>query len=371
MKTLKHFLYLSITTFMLFACGNNLENPDKKTDFIEISNQQFTSNDMQLGKADKRVFENIVKSNGMIITLPGGNAKVNAPINGLISNIYINNGQFVQKNQVLLEIGGIEIIDLQKEFAIASANLKRLKTDYERIKLLFDEKATSEKEFILAEAEYKATLANYNGLKLKIESVGLSSSKIENGDFYTSYLLKSPINGYIFNLKAFIGSNVGVQNELLEIVNTDLLQVKLSVFSDDISKIKAGQEVRVKISGSNNSFYGKINAVGVAFDDDTKSIPCFASVSDKKLVNPIANMYVEADIITGSDTVNALPKSALIKSENSYYILLLNKQDSNKYSFTKQAVSIGREYKDFCEILENISDGLILTKGGYYIAIDQ
>lgn len=82
-------------------------------------------------------------------------------------------------------------------------------------------------------------------------------------------------------------------------------------------------------------------------------------------------MYVEADIITGSDTVNALPKSALIKSENSYYILLLNKQDSNKYSFTKQAVSIGREYKDFCEILENISDGLILTKGGYYIAIDQ
>jgi cobalt-zinc-cadmium efflux system membrane fusion protein len=371
MGTTRKILFAAASAFLMFACGNKHENAENEPGSIEISNQQFTINGMQLGKVEKRVFENVVKSNGIIIPLPNGSAKVNAPINGLIIRVNCNNGQFVQKDQILAEIGGADILDLQKEFAIIAANLKRLKSEFERIKFLHGEKVSSEKEYILAEAEYNALLANYNGLRLKIESIGLSSARIELGEFYSSFYLKAPIDGYISNLKANIGVNVGSQNELLEIVNPDLLQIKLSVFPNDISTIKKGQAVRIKTTNSNYEILGEINAVGVTIDEVSKSIYCFASIIDKKFFNRIANMYVESEIITHVDTVYGIPKSALIKSENKYYVLTLSKQDKDKYIFTKNEVSIGRENNEFFEILENQINGLILIKGGYNITLDE
>ena len=236
---------------------------------------------------------------------------------------------------------------------------------------MYSEKATSEKDFIQAEAEYKSVLADYNGLKLKIESIGLSTEKVENGDFSTSYFLKSPINGYINNIKANLGVSVGAQSELLEIVNPEFLQIKLSVFSNDVMKIKIGQDVHIKTGDNDNYFYAKIDAVGVSVDDDTKTITCYASVSEKKSMKPIANMYVEANIITQIDTVTVLPKSAVIKSENTYFILALKNRDSNQYVFTKQVVGIGREYKEYFEILDNEIDGSVLVRGGYYISLSE
>lgn len=370
MRTLKPILYTVIASFLLFACENSMDNEEKKTEYIEISKQQFTMNNMRLGTIENQSFENIIKANGEVISMPNGTAKINAPINGIIKNVFCTNGQFVNKNQVLLEIEGVEILDLQKEFAIVSANLKRLKMDYNRVKLLFDNKALSEKEFIAVEAEYKAILANYNGLKLKLESVGISSEKIENGDFQTSYFLQSPIEGYISNLNVFIGTQIGLQNNLLEIVNPDLFQIKLSVFSDDIAKIKIGQQVRIN-QGDSNFYYGKIESIGVSFDENTKSIPCFVSLSDKNNFKLIENMFIESDIISRADTVNVLPKSALIKTETENYILVLSKQDENTYYFTKQTIRIGRENNDFYEILDKKMDSLILTNGGYYLNLNE
>ncbi len=371
MKTIKHIQYLVVTTFIVYACGNQQQVAEQKTELIEITTQQFETGSMKLGEMETRLFENVVKCNGTIVPLPNALAKVNAPINGWIKEIYFNSSQLVQKNQILMEIESNELIDLQKEFAIVSANLKRLKIDYERIRLLFNEKATSEKDFILVEAEYKATVANFNGLKLKIESVGLSAENIENGHFYSSYFIKSPIDGSIFNIKANIGSNVGHQSELIEIVNPDFLQIKLSVFSIDISKIKMGQAVRFKSSGSDDYFSGSIDAIGVAMDDDIKSISCFASIPDKRQSKLIANMYVDAEIITQKDTVKALPKSAIIKAENKYYILVFRKKGTDKYIFAKQEVHIGREQYDYIEIVENVKEEQILVYGGYYINLNE
>lgn len=66
---------------------------------------------------------------------------------------------------------------------------------------------------------------------MKIEAMGLSASKIENGEFYSSYAIKTPINGNISTLNAQIGSYIDSQSELLEIINPDMLQLKLSLFA--------------------------------------------------------------------------------------------------------------------------------------------
>lgn len=367
MKTLKYLPFFVAASLILFSCGKKQESAVQESNLVEITKQQFATDSMQLGKIETKDFESIVKCNGSIVSLPNGMAKLNAPVNGIIKAIHCHSGQSVASNQALIEITGNEIIDMQKEFAEVSANFKRTKNEYERVKALYNEKVTSEKDFIFAESDYKTSMAKYNGLKLKIESIGLSTSKIENGEFYASYTLKSPISGYISKLKASIGSYVDSQTELLEIINPSMLQIKLSVFATDIAELKKGQSVHFKSAKAEDYNSATLTSIGVSLDNDTKSIECYASLTDKKLTNAIANEFIECEIITNVNTAIALPSEAIIKTETANVILVLEKQENEIYYFKKVDVKLGKQQNGFSEIMDNTIEGSVLTKGAYNI----
>lgn len=370
MNTIKHFLLFATSIVIMFACGSkNQEANEQESNLVEITSQQFATDSMQLGEIETRTFESTVKCNGSIVPLPNGIAKANAPVSGVIKNIYCHNGQSVDKNQVLLEIAGNEIIDIQKEFAEASANYKLLKSEYERIKSLYTEQVTSEKEFLIAESEFKSSMARYNGLKMKIDAIGFSISKIEKGEFYTSYSIKAPIGGYITKLKTNIGSYIDNQTDLLEIINPNMFQIKLSVFATDIKLLEKGQTVRYKSASTNNVYFATVSSIGVQLDNDTKSVECYASIADNKITNPIANEYVEAEVVTSTYPVKALPTNAIIKSENDFFILVLNKQEEGKYLFNKVEVKARRQHEGYTEISNPINGRSILISGVYNITL--
>ncbi len=370
MSTIRQLLLPCISTLVMFSCvSKNQDTREQEFNVVEITDQQYSSDSMQIGKMEKRVFENTVKCNGTLIPFPEGMAKISAPFGGIVKKIYCRNGQFIEKNQTLLEITGNEIIDIQNDFAEASANYKRFKSEYERIKSLYDEKVASEKDFIYAQTEYRASVAKYNGLKLKIELIGFSAESIENGEINAFYSIKSPIGGFVSKLKTVIGSYVDSQSELLEIINPDLFQIKLTVFAKDLKGIKIGQSVRFKSADNQEVHLATLSSVGVVIDDETKSVDCYASIKDEGQLNPVSNEFIEAEIITRTDTVNALPSEAIIKNENDYFVLVLNKQEDSKYFFNKIQVKTGRQFEGFTEIIEPEIQGLILTRGVYNISL--
>ncbi len=369
MNVKNQLLYLILASFIIHACGNRQEVAEPESSFIEISNHQFTTVQMQLGKIEQHPFESTIKCNGTIEPLPGGLAIVSAPVNGIIKSILVSNGQPVAKYQVLAEITGNELIDIQKDYAEASSSHKRLQSEYERVKSLYNDKVTSEKEFIQIETEFKMALARYGALKLKVEGIGLSPARIENGEFYAAYALKSPISGYASNISTQMGSYIDARAELMEIVNPGSFQVKLSLFANDISLIRKGQTVRFKMRNADPPHTAEINSIGIAIDDATKLIDCYAFITDKSISNPLANEFVECEIVTGTDTVNALPSDAIIKTESGSYILVLNKQEKDKYLFEKKMVTIGRQKDGFTELLNDRIEGSVLTKGAYNITL--
>jgi len=369
MKTVKHLTYIAAAALFLISCGTVQEPAEQQSDLIEVTVQQFASEGLQLGEPEMISFESVIKANGATVPLPNGMATVSPPVAGLIKDIYCRNGQFVSKNQILMEISGNELIDLQKDFAEASANYKRLQNEYERVKLLYNENVTAEKDFIIAESEFRTMLARYNGLKLKLEAIGLPSLKIENGEFYSSYTIKSPINGYVSSLKVNLGSFIDTRSELIEIIDPAMFQIKLDVFSSDIAGLKISQTVRFKRVNSEDIHLATVSSIGVSVDNATKAIECYAAITGKQGINPKANEFVEAEIITGIDTVTALPSEAIIKSEAEYFILVLDKQDEAGYLFKKVKVEPGRQYNGYTEISGLKVDGQIATKGVYNISV--
>lgn len=373
MTNAKQLILYCTALLILGSCGNNPENteaPAEPTDIIKITSRQFANENMQLGEIETKAFESVVKCNGSIVPLPDGLAKVNAFVPGIIKEIHCKNGHYVEKNQPLIEIAGNEVIDIQQDFAEASAIYKRLKSEYERIKSLYEAKVTSEKEFITAESAYNVALAQYNGLKSKLEAIGLSSSQIEGGNFYSSYSVKAPINGYISSLTTNIGSFADPQVTLCEIADPNKFQVRLSVFADEIANVKKGQMVRFKPVNSMGEYIAIISSTGISVNNDSKSIDCYATITDERFVTPIANTFVGSEIIIQTDTVYAIPSDAIVKTETGHFILVLEKQESDQYFFKKANITPGQMNKGYTKILGKPVEGKILVSGGYNVVAE-
>ncbi len=370
MNTVKQILYYAIAITILVSCGSNPEPVEEPSGQIKITSQQFTSEGMQLGELETMAFESTLKCTGTIVPQPDGMAKVNALIPGVVKAIYCANGKYVEKNQPLIEIAGNEVIDIQKDYAEASANYKRIRSEYERTKLLYEEKVTSEKEFVIAESGYYVAKAEYNSLKSKLEAIGLSIAQIEHGDFYSSYSLSAPIKGYISSLTANIGSYVDPQAMLCEIADPDKFQLRLSVFADNISGVSKGQTVRFKSVNTGGEYFATISSIGISVDSDSKSVDCYATITDESYTDPIANIFVESEIITRLDTVYALPSDAIIKTETGHAVLVLQKQEGEEYFFEKVILSTGRMNNGYTEILGKPVEGRILVSGVYNVVAE-
>jgi len=369
MKRIYFFTVLAIVTLLFLACTKKQESPAASSEWVEITNEQFKSEGMQLGSIETKTFDAIVKCNGSIAPTPNGMANVTAPIAGVISKIHCSNGAFVQQNQALLELSGSEIIDMQRDYAEAAARYKRSNSEYQRIKALFEQKVVAEKEYFAAQSDYKSAEASYHSLQLKLKAAALSTAAIENGEFKSSYTLRAPISGYISGLKANIGSYIDHQTTGIEIADPSQFQLALSVFASDISQLKKGQQVRYSTTGSNEMQQATLSSVGVTVNPDTKSIDCYATLQSHTNSQAIANNVVTAEIITRTEAVQAVPTEALIKSDSNYYLLVVHQKSATNYQFNKQLVEIGRQQNGYTELKSTPPSGQIITKGAYNIVL--
>ncbi len=299
-------------------------------------------------------------------------AIINTSVPGLVKKINCTAGLKVKTGQILFEITGNQFIELQKDFAETASQLKRIKSEYERVKSLYEEKIGTEKEMILAESEFKAANAKYSALKMKLKYIGLNDANIEEGNFYESFSLKSPLDGYISRINVSIGQYADQQTAIAEIIDLTRLQLRIAVFEKDIEKLAESQKIKFNLLGSTQKSYSStLKSIGKNVDNDSKTIICYADIDDLKNTNFVNNAYVEAAIITNTDSVTAVPEECLIKSGGNNYLLAFVKKENDNYFLKSVMVDIGRINNGFVEILNQPDISKIIIKGAYNIKIEK
>jgi len=367
----KSALFYFFILFLLFSChGKKAEvsAPDQES-FIILTEEQFSTGDMQLGKSQKMVFDQLVNSHGNIISKPGGLAKISGPVSGVISSIRFTPGQKIAKGQAIIEIGGNELIELQRDFAETSSQLIRVKSEYERLKSLYAENVGTQKEFITAQSEYNTVLARYSALMMKMNMLGLDPVSVEAGNFSSFFTLNSPITGYISKINVALGQYISQESTLAEVFDPSRLFLQVAVFEKDIFRLKEEQKVRFRILGDSSEYFATLKSLGKNVDNETKTILCYAEIDDLNRNNFINNTYVEVRIITASDTVNAVPEEAILKTGESSYVLALEKKDDKAYYFKKELVTAGRALNGYVEI-SGRTDRELLLKGAYNLVLE-
>lgn len=374
MKT-NSIIYMISAGILLASCSHHNPVEEQKApegeNLITITEEQFKAGDLAIGEPVKMSFEDVVRCNGSIVTEPSGSVSISTPVQGIVKKILCSEGQKVSRGQALFELSGNEFIELQKDLAGTASQLKRLKSEYERIKSLYDEKIGTEKDLIMAESEYKVLNAEFSALRMKVRQLGFDEFKIENGNFYEFFSLTSPLNGFVSDINVSTGQYVDLQMALAEVFDPAKFRLKLAVFEKDFSNIKENQAVRFNLLGdADRLFSARITSTGKNVDEETKTIICYAQIDDPDGSHFVNNAYVEAAIVTKNDTAYAIPEESILRSEGSNYILEFVRNKNGTYYLRRTKADIGRTNKGFTEVLDINDDLKLITRGAYNIGVD-
>lgn len=341
-----------------------IENVDQ--DIIAISENQFKSGDMELGKISKQEFNTVVKANGMFAVPPQNQADVSAYFAGYVKDINLLPGNAVKKGQVLFTIENPEYVQAQQDFLEAQGRLSYLKSDYERQKELMADNVTSKKNFLKAESEYKVTLAKYQSLKKKLSLMNIDPNTLTGENIRSVISVTSPLSGYATTINASKGMYLNPSDVAVTVTNTDDLHIELKIFEKDLPMVKAGQQINVRLQNDMDNVYkGLVHLVNKSINAQNRTVDIHGDLVNEEEVKLFApGMYIEAEILTSSAEHPALPTEAVANIDNDFFVLV----KENDTNFKRVLVKRGTTNNGFTQIL-NAADfepnTEFLTKGAF------
>lgn len=372
-------IYILLVSILFLACGNQEKTPEtviettENSNQIEINKQQFENEKMQLGELSEYAFNTKIKVNGIIDVPPENKSKVSTFIGGYITKIPLLVGDKVKKGQIIATLKNTEFVEIQQQYLEIAAQLTYLKSEYNRQKTLFDEKITSQKNYLKAKSTYKSSLASYNGLRKKLEMLNINPTDVEKGKITSTINLYAPINGYVTKVNVSNGSFVSSASELFEIVNTDHIHLELNAFEKDILNIKKDQKITFKVPESSNTTYvAEVHLVGTSINTD-RTIKIHGHIINEEQTNFLIGMFVEAEIVLDSKKEIAIAKTAIQKNGDKYFVLVLNNQKNDLYSFEKVEIKTGLENENYMQVTNfgALKGKKILTNGVYMLLQDE
>jgi cobalt-zinc-cadmium efflux system membrane fusion protein len=341
-----------------------IENTDQEV--ITITENQFRSGDMELGKISMQVFNTVVKANGMFAVPPQNQADVSAYFAGYVKDINLLPGHAVKKGEVLFTIENPEYVQVQQDFLEAQGRLSYLKSDYERQKELMTDNVTSKKVFLKAESDYTVTLAQYQSLKKRLSLMNINPNSLTGENIRSVISVTSPLSGYATSVNVGKGMYLNPSDVAVTVTNTDNLHIELKIFENDLPMVKVGQQINVRLQNSKNKVYiGKVHLVNKSINAQDRTVNIHGDLVNEeevKLFNP--GMYIEAEILTTTAEYPALPSEAVANIDNDFFVLL--KEDST--SFKRVLVKIGATNNGFTQILipsDFDPNTEFLTKGAF------
>ncbi|SRX55180.1 efflux RND transporter periplasmic adaptor subunit [Aequorivita sp. CIP111184] len=381
MNYIKSILLLLI--FTLVSCNNSnkevvssaITSEETNSGTIHLSKAQFENSKMEVGQLTEKPFAETVHTSGVIDVPPQSRAVISAFSGGYIKNTPLLVGNKVSKGQRLVTLENPEFITMQQNYLETAEHLSYLKSEYDRQKIMFDEKITSQRSYLKAESEYKSNLARYNSLKKNLEMLNMNPASVEAGNIVSQVNIYSPIDGNVTQVFVNTGTYVSPADKIMEIMNTDHIHLELKVFEKDLLQLKKEQDILFTVpEASDETFNGEVHLVGTSIDPNSRIAMVHGHIDEKDENNFTAGMFVEAQIITGTLNQMALPENAVVEMEGKNYVLLIQNEDAEGYELRSMEVKTTANYKGFTAIEKNDqfkADSKFLTKGAFVLLNEE
>lgn len=332
---------------------------------VELTEAQYETAGVQTGGFSVRKLSGTVAANGVIDIPPQNLVSISAPLGGFVRKSELLQGMKVRKGEVIAVIENPDFIPVQQEYLETRSKLEYAEQEFQRQSDLSKENVNAQKALQQAASELKMLRARLAGLKERVRTAGVDFAGLEKGNITSTASIRSPITGSVTVVNVNLGKYVNPTDVMFEIVDTDHLHVELSVFEQDIPKVKLGQLVRFRVSNNpTEEDLAKVYLINQKINDDrTVRVHCHLENEDHSL---LPQNFVKAIIETGANPVNALPDEAVLDFEGKSYVFVQDPKSAR--SFEMVEITKGISENGFIEVkmpAGSVENPRFVLKGAY------
>jgi membrane fusion protein, heavy metal efflux system len=341
------------------------EDTKMQEDQVQLTDAQLKNGGIETGTAVLQSMNTVLKVNGHVDVPPQNIVSISFPMGGYLRSTKLLPGMHVSRGEVIAVVEDQSLVQLQQDYLVTKARLQFLQQEYERQKMLNENKVNAEKTFQQAEADYLSQKVLLKGYSEKLQLIGINPAGLSENSISRSVSVHSPINGFVSKVNVNIGRYVTATDVLFELINPDDMHAALTVFEKDLNKVSPGQKVKVSFVDDPATTYD-CEVILVTRNVDENRGALVHCHFESKPKNLLPGMFLNATINVNNTAVLTLPEEAVVRFENKQYVFM----QTGKNDFRMIEVETGVKENGRLEVsskLEGFAQKTLVTKNAYAI----
>jgi len=283
-----------------------------------------------------------IKSTYVGNLLPNQRVIMRSEIDGVIENIYFDEGDEIVNNKKLIDISTKE---LSLKLKIAFADSKLAETNLKR-----DEKLAKDNLIPNAQLDQTRTFAERALLNRELAKISLNKS-----------IINSPLSGTVKTRFVKVGEFVRKGDRLVEILNVDRILVKVNIPEQEILQFNIGQKVDIELYILEKKlFEGKVKKIGLEADASNRTFPVEIEVNNReRILRPGMLARVTFNKRVDQDQV-VVPRHTILERDSGRIVYVVDKGKA-----FQREVSTGISQREKVQILTGLGRGEQLVVEGH------
>jgi membrane fusion protein (multidrug efflux system) len=273
--------------------------------------------DVAVTEVTAKKFDHYVQTQGHVESEE--NILVSAKSSGVVTAVYVKEGQQVSKGQALAQIDN----------AVTLSSIESMKSQLELAKSVYDRQKNLWDQKIGTEVKYLQAKTNKETLERQIESLQEQNQMLR---------IKSPINGTVDEVTAKIGEAVSPGLPAFRVVNNSDLKLTANVSEAFVTNVKKGNKVVVTIPELKKDLESKVTFVGRTIDPLSRTFTVEVALPSEANLRP--NMSGVIRVVYHTEpTAIAVPIN-VVQDINGEKIVFVAESDGKNTVARKKVVSV-------------------------------
>lgn len=353
--TLGVIIFFAITALVVFRLSTGAKVDAKKTRVITVG----TVTPLRQDLAVRLTYTADITPNQLV--------NIFSRVDGYISKLHVDKGDFVKANQLLVEIDHQDYVHAvnQAKANLAAARAKVSQQEasvrnatltLDRMRALIKDQFVSQQDLDNAQVNSDAAAAALASLRAQVKQMEVALAQAETNLAY-SYI-RAPFSGYVAERNLDLGgyvtgastSNSPTSRGIMSLHDIETVRTLLEVVEKDVPLVQVGQKAEVRAEAyPDRVFEGMVTRVVQALNRATRTMTVEVDLPNKDHLLK-GGMFARVEVLVGTHP-NALqiPIDAVSRLEDAQYVYVVRAGKAERVP-----VEIGRRDEHRVEIIKGL-----------------
>jgi cobalt-zinc-cadmium efflux system membrane fusion protein len=293
-------------------------------------------------------------------------AEVGVPVAARVTQLVVNAGAAVRRDQPLAELTSPELGRARAEYLSGEARVTLADAALERKRGLAAEQIVPLREVQEAELEAAESRAALRAAEAVINAFGVEPPSGDTPEATSStFVLRSPIGGSVIERRAVLGQMLDPATPAFRIGDLSRLWLTVHAFERDAVRIQHGAPARLAFPAlPGQDFQGRVTLVGQHVESESRTVPVRIDVSNTGgLLRPGMSATAIVPVGGEGEPILTLPVAAVQRVRNDWCVFL----PRGDGAFEIRRIGRGRDLAGEVEILSGLDAGEQVVVDGAFL----